>query len=265
MWPSLVGRSQQVSLLKTQIEDCIRPDQFVKSCIAVKKTATSRALFTLCRFAPALLCVWRVASAAENKGQIAACSPPLSEAIPNSCVVSPGVLWRGSKPDPAGAASLLSLGVRTVVNLEWLHDDIKAFQVARPAKVLSKKLDYFRIREWEPNVVIAPSVVDSHLAEFLAIVKTQPKPIYVHCRSGQNRTGVMVAAYRVLFEGSSPESAIAEMGKYRGIWFKEDAKYINSLKGKRRANLEALINSRLKDVRPTASLTCSVKGCEEVK
>jgi len=76
------------------------------------------------------------------------------------------VLWRGSKPDPAGTASLLSLGVRTVVNLELLHDDMKAFRVAPPAKVPSEKLDYFRIRESEPNVVIAPSVLDSHVAEF---------------------------------------------------------------------------------------------------
>ncbi len=203
--------------------------------------------------------------AAANGGQTDACSSPLSEAIPNSCVVSPGVLWRGSKPAPGGAASLLSLGVRTVVNLELLHDDLKAFQLARPSKVLFDKLYYFRIHEWEPNVVITPSVVDSHVAEFLAIVKTQPKPIYVHCRSGQNRTGVMVAAYRVLLEAWSPESAVAEMGRYKGVWFKEDAEYINSLSGEHRANLEALIQSKLKKVRPRANLTCSVLGCNEVK
>jgi protein tyrosine/serine phosphatase len=206
-----------------------------------------------------------VACAATNKGQINACSSSLSEAIPNSCVVSQGVLWRGSKPDAAGAASLLSLGVRTVVNLELLHDDMKAFQLAQPSQVISEKLYYFRIHEWEPNVVIAPSVLDSHVAEFLAIVKTQPKPIYVHCRSGENRTGVMVAAYRVLLEGWSPELAVAEMGKYKGIWFKEDAEYINSLRGEHRASLETSIQARLKDIRPTVSLTCSVRGCDEVE
>jgi len=206
-----------------------------------------------------------VVGAAANGGQTDACSSPLSEAIPNSCVVSPGVLWRGSKPDSAGAASLLSLGVRTVVNLELLHDDMKAFQLARPANVLFDKLSYFRIHEWEPYIMIAPFVVDSHVAEFLAIVKTQPKPIYVHCRSGQNRTGVMVAAYRVLLEAWSPESAVAEMGRYKGIWFKADAEYINSLSGEHRAKLEALIQSELKKVRPRANLTCSVLGCDEVR
>ena len=206
-----------------------------------------------------------VASAAENKGQVAACSSPLSKAIPRSCVVSPDVLWRGSRPGPAGAAWLLSHGVRTVVNLEWLYDDMKAFQVARPAKVLSEKLDYFRIRESESSVLLPPSVLNSDVAKFLAIVKTQPKPIYVHCRSGQNRTGVMVAAYRVLLEGWSRKDAKDEMGKYKGIWFWLDAKYIDSLKGQHRANLEELVNSRVKDIRPTARLTCSVNGCEEVK
>ena len=206
-----------------------------------------------------------VAFAAGCKGH--ACSQPLSDAIRNSCVVKPDVLWCGSKPDRCGAESLLSLGVRTVVNLELRHDDMKAFQVARPSKVLSEKVDYFRIRESESYVLLPPSVLDSDVAEFLAIVKTQPKPIYVHCRSGQNRTGVMVAAYRVLLEGWSPKNAIDEMGKYKGIWFwLGDANYINSLKGRQhRDTLEALINCRLKDVRPTASLTCSVKGCEEAK
>jgi protein tyrosine phosphatase len=40
-------------------------------------------------------------------------------------------------------------------------------------------------------------------------LETQPKPVFVHCRSGRNRTGVMIAAYRV-FNGMSNEDAIAD-------------------------------------------------------
>ena len=198
---------------------------------------------------------------AAKAEQIDACSSPLSDAIANSCVVSLGTLWRGSKPDSVGAAALLSLGVKTVINLELLHDDTEAFQLARPSSVLFDKLYYFRIHEWEPNVVVAPSVLDAHVAEFLAIVKTQPKPLYVHCRSGQNRTGVMVAAYRVLLEGWCTESAVVEMGRYKGIWFKQDAEYINSLTGQHRATVESAIQSKLKNVRPKVSWDCSVQGC----
>jgi two-component system response regulator NreC len=44
-----VGEALEVFSAKTQIYGCFRPDQFVKSCIAVKKSATARALFALCR------------------------------------------------------------------------------------------------------------------------------------------------------------------------------------------------------------------------
>ena len=33
------------------------------------------------------------------------------------------VLWRGARPDAAGAAWLVAQGVRTIINLELLHGD----------------------------------------------------------------------------------------------------------------------------------------------
>ena len=190
-----------------------------------------------------------------------ACSSPLTAAIANSCVVTPDVLWRGAKPDVSGATALISRGVKTVVNLELLHDDLDAFHKAKPSTVPFPSIDYFRIRDWEPNVVIAPSLLDSHLADFIAIAKTQAKPIYVHCRSGQNRTGVMIAAYRVFLEGVSIESAITEMKKYQGVWFKQDAEYIRSLTGEHRVRIEKMAEARIGQIRPEAHLECTATGC----
>jgi hypothetical protein len=202
---------------------------------------------------------------ATPKALADACASPLSPAIANSCVVAPGALWRGAKPVVDGATALILLGVKTIVNLELLHDDLDAFRAARPSTALTVSIDYFRIRDWEPNVVIAPALLDSHVSDFIATVKTQAKPIYVHCRSGQNRTGVMIAAYRVLLEDVSIETAIAEMQKYQGWWFKQDAEYLRSLTGEHRERIEKMAEARIGQIRPDAHLVCSASGCNKRK
>ncbi len=206
-----------------------------------------------------------VFSGAAALAQSEFCSSPLSPAIANSCIVSKDVLWRGAKPDALGAAELISLGVKTIVNLELLHDDKKTFRTARPKTVLSPAIEYFRIRDWEPNVVVANDRLDSNVAEFIAIARTQPKPIYVHCRSGQNRTGVMVAAYRVLVEDWSNEAAIDEMKRYQGIWHRQDAEYLRSLTGERRTRIEKMSEKNIGRIKRNARLDCSTTGCNEAK
>lgn len=191
-----------------------------------------------------------------------ACAQPLSAAITNSCVVADGVLWRGGKPSAEGAAALAGLGVRSVVNLEWLHSDLAAFAAVRSAP--GAEIEYFRVPEWEPNVVLAPDRLDEHVAQFLAIVRTQPRPVYVHCRAGQNRTGVMVGAYRIIEQQMPVEQAIEEMGRYQGFWFEQDAAYLRQLQpgSARRHRIETLAAQHDANPPPAeALLRCSAQGC----
>ena len=192
--------------------------------------------------------------------QEAACATPLDARIENSCIVDAGTLWRGAKPTKAAATALVERGVKTVVNLEWLHEDIDAFNDAAPTASGKREIEYFRVVDWEPMVVIAPSTVDDRVARFIAITRSQPKPIYVHCRAGRNRTGVMVAAYRI-FNGMPIEDAIAEMGRYQGEWFSQDAKYLRTLTPDRIAVLERQVAQWIPKLKREATFVCEGSAC----
>lgn len=216
-----------------------------------------------CSLTFTLLFVFLLCSCASNStpSVAGACANPLDAPIPNFCVVTPQVLWRGAKPDKDGAAWLIQHGVRTIVNLELIQDDELAFGQATVVDATHYEVGYFRIHDWEPLPLLAPSVVDDHVAHFLAIVSQQPKPIYVHCRSGMNRTGVMVAAYRVLIEGVSDEDAIAEMGRYRGQWFEIDANYIRGLVPSRREEIRRKIMGWIPQLKRDAQVICANGTC----
>ncbi len=53
---------------------------------------------------------------------------------------------------------------------------------------------------------------EASISKFLKIVSTKaPGKTYVHCRLGRDRTGTMVAVYRMVKQGVGPRKALAEM------------------------------------------------------
>ena len=54
--------------------------------------------------------------------------------------------------------------------------------------------------------------LDSSVAKFLTLLRSNPgKKVFVHCRLGTDRTGMMIAAYRMSQEGWSAKEARKEM------------------------------------------------------
>ncbi|HEX3528594.1 MAG TPA: dual specificity protein phosphatase family protein [Thermoanaerobaculia bacterium] len=192
------------------------------------------------------------------------CSRNCDSGIENFHEVASGILWRGAKPDPAGAAWLIQHGVKTIVNLEVLHDDQEVFRQASFVGAAKSEIDYFRIADWEPNAVIAQSLLDNHVAHFLAVLNQEPKPIYVHCRSGQNRTGVMVAAYKVIVENASADDAIEDMKSYQGIWFAADADYIRSLSSERITKIREMMQVWIPKLKAESRIVCENAKCDIV-
>jgi predicted protein tyrosine phosphatase len=163
----------------------------------------------------------------------ALCANNLASPVANFCEVKPHALWRGAKPDKAAAEWLIKSGVKTIVNLEWLFDDIHTLHEAHFTDTGIYEVDYFNVKTWEPLYAFAKQEADEDVIHFLAIAKQAKPPLYVHCRAGENRTGVMVAAYKIILEGQDSPAEIAtvlkEMQSYKGMWSRATTKYIKGL------------------------------------
>jgi protein tyrosine phosphatase (PTP) superfamily phosphohydrolase (DUF442 family) len=176
-------------------------------------------------------------SSVSRERAAVACAGSPGPAIPRFCIATPDILWAGARPDQNDASWLIQQGIRTVVDLELLHNDRSAFAEAIVPASKTYQLDYFRVRDWEPLPMVAPKLEDERVTRVLAIATKEPGPLFVHCRCGMKRTSLMVAAYRVVIEGVSAEKAIHEMVRYGGAWSGPDTRYILSL-AKRRDEMQ---------------------------
>ncbi len=127
---------------------------------------------------------------------------------PNLYQVS-DTLYRGAQPDRNGFENLKKLGIKTVVNLRSLHSDQELLSG------LGIRYISIPINTWD--------VLEEQVLEFLRIVKqADASPVFVHCQHGADRTGTMIAAYRIVEQNWEKERAIREMTyggyNYHPLW-----------------------------------------------
>jgi protein tyrosine/serine phosphatase len=120
-------------------------------------------------------------------------------------------LYRGGQPEIGGLEQLKKLGVKTIINLR--DDDERAR--AEKAEAESMGFRYF-------NIPFAsfdrPS--DKAVDEVLKLIDTQENsPLFIHCKRGSDRTGTVIAIYRIEHDGWDGEKAKAEAKRYgMGFW-----------------------------------------------
>ncbi len=133
-------------------------------------------------------------------------------------------LYRCGQPSATGFKELSTLGVKTVLDLRGGHSDDEG------ARGCSLKLQHIGMRAW--------GLRDDRVLEALRLLVDHDKrPLVIHCRQGADRTGAIVALYRVVVQGWSKADAIREMNEggyhHSGLWRNLD-RYVQ------RANVEAL-------------------------
>jgi protein tyrosine/serine phosphatase len=55
---------------------------------------------------------------------------------------------------------------------------------------------------------------DAEVAHVLSLLEASPPPVFVHCEHGADRTGTIVACYRLSHDGWTAEQALAEARRY---------------------------------------------------
>jgi protein tyrosine phosphatase (PTP) superfamily phosphohydrolase (DUF442 family) len=134
---------------------------------------------------------------------------PDARGVSYAAEVAPG-LYRGGQPDADGIAWLKGLGVKTIINLRHYHGDTEGDLVSKAG------LRYERIPLESSD---APD--RKQVARFLALVNDPAlRPVYVHCLHGVDRTGTMMAVYRMEMEAWPNAEAFAEMEYFEAhrIW-----------------------------------------------
>lgn len=118
-------------------------------------------------------------------------------------------LFAGGEPTAEGFRQLKVMGVKTVINLRFFHDDGK--------RITGTDLAYEEIpmNTWHAE--------DEDVVRFLKLLANRDRaPFFIYCRHGADRSGLLCAVYRIVIQGWTKDEAISEMTQggfgFHGVW-----------------------------------------------
>jgi tyrosine-protein phosphatase SIW14 len=106
-------------------------------------------------------------------------------------------VYRSEQPTRQGFEEIRRMGIRTILNLRSEQSDA-ALVEGLGLHLVEIPMEAGRFGEDE-------------IVRALRAIQTAEKPVLVHCQYGSDRTGVVMAMYRIVFEDWTKEDALAEL------------------------------------------------------
>lgn len=163
------------------------------------------------RFLAALLSVTLLSQAAFAADPVPRERPdhwaaPMINLSLENCYRVSADLYRCEQPEKKDIADLKALGVRSILNLRRWNTDPKALEQAGFVLLLQR--------------MEADDLTVDDLVAALRLMRDAPKPVMLHCWHGSDRTGSVVAAYRIVFQNWTPAAALDGL-RYGGFGYHE--------------------------------------------
>lgn len=124
-------------------------------------------------------------------------NPNANSMLPDNFHKISSDVFRSEQPSAKQMQYLDKLGFKTVINLRLWHNDQDEIKNTGISEV------WIKLR--------AGNIIDEKVIEILQAIRKSPKPILIHCWHGSDRTGVIIAMYRLVFQNWTKEQAINEL------------------------------------------------------
>jgi len=136
----------------------------------------------------------------------AACAGQDPASVPNFQVVNEHIL-RGGQPSDDGFKSLARRGVKTVVDLRWVDEH----DISREKRTVED--DGMRFISVPMKGLSAPN--QEQVSKVLSVLEDGDNwPVFIHCRRGSDRTGTVLACYRISHDHWENRKALEEAKAY---------------------------------------------------
>src|SRR3954452_3420820 len=156
----------------------------------------------LFRFRTAISALALIISVSAVSGQVVATD------IPNFHQVNDHV-FRGAQPPSQAWKTLADLGVKTVIDLRRTDEHSTD---AEAKEVEAAGMKYFN---FPMKGVVMPSM--DQVSKILALLDTQDR-VFIHCKRGADRTGAVIACYRIAHDQWQPKQALNEAKSFGMGW-----------------------------------------------
>ena len=126
-------------------------------------------------------------------------------------------LYRGGRPRSSAYPKLVGIGVRTIINLEepeFAMEEKAAIDQLNSGLPSDRQIQFVSF-PITPAEIDEEGVSDGRLRELFGEIQASGKPIFLHCYHGKDRTGMVVALYRLLLNQKSATDAYDEAYHYQ--------------------------------------------------